>query len=178
MDWELPDTLTFDFLNELAWKPGPLDNYEVCELGLVRRPSSLPVHKGVMQPGFLYAPEMRGPTAVRYRLHNLGSKRPIYIPPEQVMKDTFGRFKNKNLGKFEFVKALRVLVIEFNERHFIQDKRRVYAEKYEPGMIPLRCCATCGKQTRSYRCDACWAKIKAASTSADEPTSEYSFGRR
>lgn len=178
MDWELPDMLTFDFLNELAWKPGPLDNYEVCELGFVRRPSSLPVHKGVMQPGFLYAPEMRGPVAVRYRLHNLGSKRPVYLPPEEVMKAVFKKFRNKSLNTPGYVLKVRELIVAFNEQHFIQDKRRVYAEKYEPGMIPMRCCATCGKQTRSYRCDACWAKIKATSTACDEPTSEYSFGRR
>ncbi len=178
MDWELPETLTFEFLNDLEWKPGPLENYEVCELGLVRRPSSIQYNKGVMQPGFMYAPEMRGPRIVRYRLHKLGSKHPIYMSAEEVMTGVFGRFANRNINKPTYVAEMRAIVIEFNERHFIQDKRKVYADKCEVGMAPLRFCATCGKQTRNYRCDACWAKIRSGSTSCEDPFSEYRLGRR
>ena len=178
MDWELPESLTFEFLNDLEWKPGPLENYEICELGLVRRPSSVPMRRGVMQPGYLYAPEIRGPRAIRYRLHKLGSKHPIYFLPGDAIKEVFGRFLNKKLHNMDYIISLRALVVEFNERHYIQDRRKVYADKCEPGMMPMRFCASCGKQTRNYRCEACWARIKALSTGCDEPIKEYGFGRR
>lgn len=59
-------------------------------------------------------------------------------------------------------------------------KRHDGSEVEEDGMLPVRVCATpgCGKRTRNYRCDACWIRIKAESTSCDEPIAEYSFGRR
>lgn len=57
-------------------------------------------------------------------------------------------------------------------------QRRSVAQSWEEGMAPLRKCATCGRKTRDYRCPECWAKIKAASTSCDEPSAEYKLGRR
>ena len=178
MNWELPDVLTEDFLEEQEWRPGPLDYFEICELGLVRRPLSLPMRRGVMQPGSLYTPEPRGISTTRYRLHKAGERVPTYIQPGDAIMQVFGRFQNKNLLDVPYVKWMRAIALEFNAKHFKKDKRLSYENSEEAGMIPMRRCATCGKKTRSYRCDACWAKIRAKSTSCDEPTDEYILGRR
>ena len=176
--WELPDQLSFEILDDLEWRPGPLEYFELSNVGLVRRPHQLPHLKGMMRPGLLYSPEPKGNYATRYRLHNLGEKRPIYLVPREVFTSIFGGIQNSGVEDVNYVVQMRALVIEFNARHFRQDKRLAYEHNEEDGMLPMRKCATCGKKTRSYRCDACWAKIRAGSTSCDEPTKEYTLGRR
>lgn len=178
MEWEIPDTLTFEFLDEQEWRPGPLDHFEICELGLVRRPLSLGTRKGVMYPGTLYTPEPRGRTTTRYRLHLIGNRRPIYIPPEEALTKAFGVFRNHNLKNVAYVLNMRAIALGFNAKYFKQEKRLAYQDAEEEGMLPMRRCATCGKKTRSYRCEACWTKIRAGETSCDEPNAEYRLGRR
>lgn len=178
MIWELPDQLSFEILNDLEWRPGPLEYFEMSDVGLVRRPHDLPHLKGMMRPGLLYSPELKGDVATRYRLHKLGEKRPIYLVPRHVFLNVFGKMLNEGVENVDYVVKMRAIVIEFNARNFRQDKRISYECKEEEGMLPMRKCATCGKKTRSYRCDACWAKIKAQSTSCEEPGAEYRIGRR
>lgn len=175
---DLPEILTPELLDEQEWRPGPLEHFEICELGFVRRPADLGSRKGVMQPGTIYTPEPRGRTVTRYRLHLIGSKKPIYLPPAEALESVFGRFENEALLDVAYVKEMRALALEFNARHFRQEKRLAYQDAEEDGMLPMRRCATCGKKTRSYRCEACWAKIRAKSTSCDEPGAEYRLGRR
>lgn len=177
MDWSMPEVITTEFLSELSWKPGPLELFEICELGLVRRPLELPVRRGAMQPGCLYTPEPRGASTTRYRLHRPGERAPTYLIPRDVMVQVFGRYLNTLLEDVEYVKEMRATALEYNFQNFRQDKRLAYQHAEEDGMIPMRRCATCGKKTRSYRCEACWAKIRSKETSCDEPTKEYRIGR-
>lgn len=174
---DLPETLTFDFLDEQEWRPGPLEHFELCELGFARRPKDLTSKKGIMQPGTLYAPEPRGRRVTLYRLHIIGNKKPIYLSPQEAMESTFGRFLDRRLLDVNYVRLMRSLALEFNARHFRREKRLAYQDTECEGMLPMRRCATCGKKTRSYRCDACWTKIRAQATSCDEPATEYRLGR-
>lgn len=181
MDWDLPEKLDRKFVDTQIWQPGPLEFYEVCELGLVRRPLSTPYCKGAMQPGYLYSPEVRSGNYIRYRLHKLGEKRPIYYEPYSVMMEAFRMFRNEGLKDSEYVAELRVLVVEFNKNYFstgFKNHRGEKTEEFGPGAIPMRKCTTCGKPTRNYRCEACWVRIKAGTTSCDEPGAEYRLGRR
>lgn len=176
MDFELPEKITFEFLGAQKWIPGPLDYFEICEWGLVRRPLSLDVTKGLMRPGFLYGPENKSGFVIKYRLHKIGNKKPNYFSPKEIMEQCFGRLLNENLASLEYVVQLRSLVTEFNNRVFRPERKSPVDE--EAGTIPMRFCATCGKPTRDYRCEACWTKIRAAGTACDEPTAEYRIGRR
>lgn len=176
MSWELPERITIEFLAEQKWIPGPMDYFEICELGLVRRPLSLDVTKGLMRPGFLYGPENKSGFVIKYRLHKIGNKKPNYFSPQEIMEQCFGRLLNTNLTNLEYAIALRALVTEFNNRVFRPERKNNLEE--ELGTLPVRFCATCGKPTRDYRCSACWLKIRANNTSCDEPSSEYKVGGR
>ena len=176
MDFELPEKITIEFLMEQKWVSGPLEYFEICELGLVRRPLSMEVTRGLMQPGFLYGPENKSGFIIKYRLHKLGNKKPNYYSPKEIMEKCFGRFLNTKLDDLKYVIQLRILLTEFNSRVFRPERKSPVDE--EAGTIPMRFCATCGKPTRDYRCEACWTKIRAAGTACDEPTAEYRIGRR
>lgn len=91
------------------------------------------------------------------------------------MIPVFGKVRNKNLLNGIYVTRMKALVLEYNLR-FIEIPRSE-TDIQEAGMKPLRKCTTCGKPTRDYRCSACWVKIRAASTSCDEPASEYRIVR-
>lgn len=169
--FELPDRITKDYLDDLEWRPGPLDIYEISEIGIVKRPDNVDI-RGVF-PGFLYSPNIgmrRGP---HYRLNPGGDRDAVYLTPSIVIKDAFGVFRNKNLTKNVYAHQLKTLVIEYNHLHFREKRRLPYEKAEENGMIKMRRCCDCGAKTRNYRCDACWAIVRSKSTSCDEPSNEY-----
>lgn len=169
--FELPEKITKEFLDDLEWRPGPLDTYEISELGLVRRPESVDI-RGVF-PGFLYSPNLairRGP---HYRLNPGGDKAPLYLTPSVVLTKVFGQFLNRNLLKNDYAHKMKGLIIEYNQLNFREKRRLPYEQAEENGMIKMRRCCDCGAKTRNYRCDACWVVIRSRATSDDEPSAEY-----
>lgn len=175
MNWDLPSEFTPDFMSDLVWSPGPMAGFEVSEYGIIRRPLAVLNPGRSMRPGFLYPPEVRGRTWIRYRLIDPKQCKPVYLKIEEVMIPVFGKVRNKNLLNGIYVTRMKALVLEYNLR-FIEIPRSE-TDIQEAGMKPLRKCTTCGKPTRDYRCSACWVKIRAASTSCDEPASEYRIVR-
>ena len=169
--FELPDRITKDFLDDLEWRPGPLDTYEISEIGLVKRPDNVDI-RGVF-PGFLYSPNLgirRGP---HYRLNPGGDRAAVYLTPATVIKAAFGVFRNKNLTKNTYAHQMKSLILEYNQLHFREKRRLPYEQAEENGMIKMRRCCDCGAKTRNYRCDACWVVIRSRATSCDEPSKEY-----
>ena len=65
--FELPDRITKEFLDNLEWRPGPLDTYEITEIGLLRRQDNVDI-RGVY-PGFLYSTNIAMRRAPHYRLN-------------------------------------------------------------------------------------------------------------
>ena len=173
MEWDLPETLLYGYLDTLDWLPGPLDGFEICELGLVRRPPLMPKLKGEIRPGYLSSPECRTEKMIRYRLNSTGFRNCTYIKPVDAMTEVFGKFRNKNLLILSYVKAMKGLVAEYNVATFRTPVRKTENEKVESGMMQMRRCTTCGKKTRDYRCSACWAKIKNGVTSCDDVAEEH-----
>lgn len=170
MDFTLPEKLTDDFLNEQDWMPGPIEGFEICELGLVRRPLDLPARE---RPGYLHSPEMKGLAASRYRLGVQGSRNSVYMTPKVAMLGVFGRIENKSLSNAGYSREMKALVNEYNERRYGRETQRKSRDCGDENGEKKRKCTTCGRPTNNYRCDACWAKIKSQATGCDDPGCEY-----
>lgn len=176
MEWELPEELTRSILDEFCWLEGLLEGYEICEVGLVRRPKMM--RSNGVPPGYLYSPNINVRKEPCYRLNIYGSKSVLYIKPVEILTKLFGEFTNSGLLSNEYARQMKSLVVEYNERNFRSQNRKEYSDREEDGMLKMRVCHDCGKKTRNFRCDSCWAIVKARSTSCDEPISEYGFGRK
>lgn len=175
MTWNLPSEFTQEFTSSLVWVPGPMFGFEVSEFGLIRRPLDVKNPGRSMRPGFLYPPEVRGQSWIRYRLIDPENNRSIYLKIEDVIVPAFGKLRNKNLFNGNYVARMKSMAIEYNTR-FIKPKRQGI-DYIEFGVGALRRCTTCGAPTKNYRCEACWIKIRATTTSCDEPNSEYRVAR-
>lgn len=173
--FSLPEKISQDFLDDLEWRPGPLETYEITEIGLVRRAFDVDI-RGVF-PGFLYSPNISSRRLPHYRLNPGSDKAAVYLVPSMVIQAAFGKFRNSDLTKNDYARQMKMLVVEFNQLNFRAKRRIPYELAEESGMIKSRRCCDCGAKTRNYRCESCWVIVRSRTTSCDEPTKEYRLGR-
>lgn len=177
MAWVLPQFLTEEFLDDMEWKEAPVENYELCELGLLRRPKL--IRQRGIYPGMLYGPRLNSRGIGSYVLIPPGvhGSQGTRFLPEELMKSVFGKFRNKNLNVYPYCAKLNSLIVAYNAITFQRPTRKEAHEKEGAGMLPMRKCHDCKRPTRSYRCDACWTVVKAGVTACDHPDEEYGPSR-
>ena len=168
----LPEKLTPEFIEAQAWRPGPAKYYEMCDIGLYRRPlelegDSLMVN---MRIGTIFALDIRDNEKAVVWIYDLHTKKSY---KEQGSK----HFAKEYLDR-RYIRDLRLLVAAYNKEYFPAkpSSARRYLKKglSDNQATPMRKCTTCGCPTRDYRCSVCWEKIQKDVTSCDEPLEEYS----
>jgi len=170
----LPERITPEFLTKMIWHAAPCVGYELCELGLLRRPHSYQA-KGIF-PGMLYYPKISVKTRPHYILCDPGEKIGTRYTPDALMFAVFGKFRNAQLDDYAYQVKLRALVKEYNTRYFRGRAAplQAVAEERVVGMEPKRKCTDCGQPTRNYRCEACWILRRKGFSLEDIEDSAYS----
>lgn len=170
--WELPRRLNDELLGKLRWKETGHYDIVVCELGLLRRPSSSKT------PGLLsYAPPNKQ-YPPRFRITIPETKQKIVVDVEDMMKQVFGKFRNKNLLRYDYLDKIRLLCMEYNRRLTMREREEKLALKpvAETPFNKKRKCAgikgsSCGAMTHNYRCAACWVAIRGGMCNEEDPVS-------
>ena len=173
---EIPDVLTKEFVDNLEWRRGRTGEYDVCEIGLVRRPVDRKIKN--IQPGRLAAPSTgsKGGKPL-WKLIPIGEKLQVYVNIREELLAVFGRYIDRRLDDNEHARTLIKKVKLYNATYINKTNGSGNGKSVDYPAPKMRKCATCGKPTVDYRCESCWMKIRLRSSGIDQPSKEYSVFR-
>ena len=179
MAFELPGRFSPEWISQRPWRSTPYSNLELCELGVLRRP------KGSQLPGSLVCATPNKLFPPRYRITMLGgTKKKYVVDVEKMMEEIFGRFSNKNLLVYDYLRKMQVLCMEYNRRYFTREASTdsKLLDGTQSAMQKKRLCAgvngkSCGRMIYDYRCPSCWILVRNGIDVGDEEIT-YNIGSK